>query len=170
MKRVTLFILILLLAVSFGCTKKGEQDEIKVKNLEDENVRDEDSKTTTENEKNDIDQNTPQKNVKKSSVEENKYSTQKIRPTEASFFVGKSVIVKGYVASVFMTDKVAYLNFEKKYPDNPLTATIFEKHFSDFDDLTKYENRTIEVKGRVTKYKGKPQIILNSGSQIRIVD
>ena len=69
-----------------------------------------------------------------------------------------------------MTDKVAYLNFEKKYPDNPLTATIFEKHFSDFDDLTKYENRTVEVKGRVTKYKGKPQIILNSENQIRIVD
>ena len=170
MKRVTLFTMILLLAVSFGCSKEGEQDEIKVKNLDEENIRDEDSKTTIEEEENDTEKNTPQKNINKSGGEEKKYSTQKIKPTEANSFVGKNVIVKGYVASVFMTDKVAYLNFEKKYPDNPFSAVIFEKHFSDFDDLTKYENRTVEVKGRVTKYKGKPQIILNSEGQISIVD
>ena len=170
MKRVTLFTVILLLAVSFGCSKEGEQDEIKVNNLEEESIRDEDSKTTIENEENGIEKNTPKKNVKKSVVEKKKYTPQKIKPTEANSFVGKSVSVKGYVASVFMTDKVAYLNFEKKYPDNTFTAVVFEKNFSVFDDLTKYENRTVEVKGRVTKYKGKPQIILNSESQIRIAD
>ena len=170
MKRVTLFTLILLLAVSFGCSKEGEQDEIKVKNLEEESIRDEDSKNTIEKEENAVEKNTPQNNVKESGREEKKYSTQKIKPTEANSFVGKSVIVEGYVASVFMTDKVAYLNFEKKYPDNPFAVVVFEKKFSVFGDLTKYENRTVEVKGRVTKYKGKPQIILNTESQIRIVE
>lgn len=170
MKRVTLFTLILLLAVSFGCSKEGEQDEIKVKNLEEESIRDEDSKTTVERDENDVEKNNPQQNVESNSRKEKENSPQKIKPTEANSFVGKNVIVQGYVASVFMTDKVAYLNFEKKYPDNPFTAVVFEKKFSVFDDLTKYENRTVEVKGRVTKYKGKPQIILNTESQIRIVE
>ena len=170
MKRVTLFTLVLLFAVSFGCSKEGEQDEIKVKNVEEESIGNEDSDPTAEKKENDVEKKNPKKNVKKSGREDKKNTPHKIKPTEANSFVGKSVIVQGYVASVFMTDKVAYLNFEKKYPDNPLTATIFEKHFSDFDDLTKYENRTVEVKGRVTKYKGKPQIILNSENQIRIVD
>lgn len=170
MTRVTLFITVLFLAVYFNCSKEEKQDEIKVKNLEEENIGNEDSKTTIEDEENDIEKNTPRKNVIKSGREEKNHTPQKIKLTEANSFVGKSVIVKGYVASVFMTDKVAYLNFEKNYPDNPFTAVVFEKNFSDFDDLTKYENRTVEVKGRVTKYKGKPQIILNSESQIRIAD
>ena len=170
MKRVTRFTIILLLAVSFGCSKKGEQDEIKVKNVEEESVIKEESKNSTEKKENNKEKNTPEKNVKESSGKDKKNTPQRIKSTEANSFIGKSVILKGYIADVFMTDKVAYLNFEKKYPDNPFSGVIFEKHFSDFDDLTKYENRTVEVKGRVTKYKGKPQIILNSENQIRIVD
>lgn len=91
-------------------------------------------------------------------------------PLEAKKYVGKVVTVKGFVADVFKSEKVAYLNFVEKYPNNPFTAVVFASKFEDFGDLNKFENKNVEVTGRVGLYKDKPQIILNSVRQIRIVN
>lgn len=91
-----------------------------------------------------------------------------ISPVEAADYNGKTVTVKGFVADVYKSDKVAYLNFVEKYPNNPFTAVIFASKFEDFPDIAKYKNKDVDVTGRVSFFKGKPQIILNSPSQIKV--
>jgi len=91
-----------------------------------------------------------------------------ISPLEASEYMGKSVTVKGFVADVYKSDKVAYLNFVKKYPDNPFTGVIFANKFDEFGDIMKYENKNVEISGRISTFRGKPQMIIDRKSQIKI--
>jgi DNA/RNA endonuclease YhcR with UshA esterase domain len=91
-----------------------------------------------------------------------------ISPMEAEDYEGKMVTVKGFVADIYRSEKVAYLNFVKKYPDNPFTAVIFARSFADFPDLDKYMNKEVEVTGIISKYKSKPQIILNSPDKLKM--
>lgn len=99
---------------------------------------------------------------------ENEKPVAVISPLEANDYNGKTVTVKGFVADVYQSEKVAYLNFVEKFPNNPFTAVIFASKFSDFPDIIKYKNKDIEVTGRVSMFKGKPQIICNSPKQIVI--
>lgn len=93
-----------------------------------------------------------------------------ISPLEASDYMGKPVTVKGFVADVYKSDKVAYLNFVKKYPDNPFTGVIFASRFDEFGNIQQYENRNVEITGRVSTFRGKPQIIIDRKSQIKITE
>jgi DNA/RNA endonuclease YhcR with UshA esterase domain len=95
---------------------------------------------------------------------------QVVEPDKASGFVGETLMVRGLVADVHRTEKVAYLNFSEKFPKNPFTAVIFAAKFELFGDITQYEGKTVEVTGKITEYKGKPQIVLDSPSQIRILE
>lgn len=93
----------------------------------------------------------------------------KITSSEANSHINANAVVKGYVADVVIREKVAYLNFDKKYPKNTFSAVIFEGKFSEVGDLSIYKNQNVEVKGIITEYKGKPQIIVSSKNQISIV-
>ena len=97
-------------------------------------------------------------------------NVKKIQSSEAKANIDQRVILKGYVADVAVREKVAYLNLDKKYPNNTCSITIFEIDFDKFGDFGKYKNKNIEVTGRVTEYKGKPQIIIKSPTQIKIVN
>ena len=156
--------------MSINCGKEEKQNDIKVKNIEEESKQEEKQKDTSGEDEVAKYEKETHEDFKTSEKYKEKKAPVRIKSTEAKSYIGEYAIVQGYVASVYEREKVAYLNFEKSYPDNPFTATIFAKHFSDFDDLTQFENRTVEVKGKITEYKGKPQIILNSEEQINIID
>ena len=98
----------------------------------------------------------------------NEKSVANITPLEAGDYVGKTVTVNGFVADIYQSEKVAYLNFVEKYPNNPFTAVIFARQFEDFPEIEKYKNKKVEVTGRVSVFKGKPQIILNSPNQLKM--
>jgi DNA/RNA endonuclease YhcR with UshA esterase domain len=91
-----------------------------------------------------------------------------ISAVEASEYIGKVVTVKGFVADVYKTERVAYLNFIEKFPKNPFSGVIFYGKFDAFGDLNIYEGKNVSITGRVTVYKEKPQIILDSKEQIKI--
>ena len=93
----------------------------------------------------------------------------KITSSDANNHINVNAVVKGYVADVVIREKVAYLNFDKKYPKNTFSAVIFESIFSEVGDLSIYKNQNVEVKGVITEYKGKPQIIVSSKNQISLV-
>lgn len=88
---------------------------------------------------------------------------------KAGNFVGEEKTVRGFVADVHQTKKVKYLNFDDKYPNNSFTGVVFARSFNKFPDLQKYEGENVEITGEITLYNGKPQIILNDESQIRII-
>jgi DNA/RNA endonuclease YhcR with UshA esterase domain len=113
----------------------------------------------------------------KQETEKDKFAYQRsetpvavISPLEASDYMGKYVTVKGLVVDVYRSDKVAYLNFVEKYPNNPFTGVIFANKFEEFGDVTKYEGKHVEISGRVSTFRGKPQMILDKLSQIKIVN
>lgn len=173
MKKIILITLALLIAMSINCGEEDKQDDVKVKNIEEENSYEEKQEVNQEEDESvkiEDESREDFETSKKNKEKKRKENPVRIKSTEAKSYVGEYAVVQGYVASVYEREKVAYLNFEKSYPDNPFTATVFAKHFSDFGDLTEYENRTVEIIGRITEYRGKPQIILNSEEQIRIID
>jgi len=53
-----------------------------------------------------------------------------------------------------------------KYPNQAFTAFIPAASAAQFPQPQQYEGRTVTVSGKITLYKGKPEIIVNSPSQI----
>jgi len=139
----------------------GQNTTREMKNDEPKKESEPETKTDTAN------RETRTENYKNRSFEIDKPEAV-ISPLEAGNYNGKTVTVKGFVADVYQSEKVAYLNFVEKFPKNPFTAVIFASKFSDFPDITNYKNKDVEVTGRVSMYKEKAQIILNSPKQIKV--
>jgi hypothetical protein len=159
----------------FSCGKKDNDefvDDKPVKSTNDFPEKKDDSKKQ-ENKPDSIKTNSSltdnEKDKKYSTFEHNYKPVATVSPLEAGDYLGKEITVKGFVADVYQSEKVAYLNFVQKFPNNPFTAVIFASRFSSFKDIGKYEMQDVEVTGRVSTFKGKPQIILDGPSQIKIV-
>lgn len=172
MKNLTAVLFVLLTALIFtSCSKEKKPeftDDNTGQNKTEEMKNDEPKKEEKkENTGDSVKQNpTNRTDEYKGSHFTNEKPVAVISPLEAGSYNGKTVTVKGFVADVYQSDKVAYLNFVEKFPKNPFTAVIFASKFGDFPDIVKYKNKDVEVTGRVSMYKEKAQIILNNPKQI----
>lgn len=81
--------------------------------------------------------------------------------------VGKQVVVTGRVAEVNFAEKLVRLNFEKPFPRQPFTAVIFSDRTNQFPDLKGLNEQVVEVNGKITEYRGRPQIVITSTNQLR---
>ncbi len=61
----------------------------------------------------------------------------------------------------------AYLNIGGVFPYNKLSLVIFKNDRVKFGDLKNYQNKLVKIKGKVTYYKGRPQIIINHTWQLQ---
>ena len=93
----------------------------------------------------------------------------KIGTADASRYYDEMMTVTGTVVQVSIRPTVAILDFDKPYPDTPFTAVIFEANIGQFGDLQKLRGRSVEVSGTVTEYRGKPEIILETTNQLKLV-
>jgi len=87
--------------------------------------------------------------------------------------IGETVFVEGKIVSVFRSKKNnVFLNFEKDYPHQCFTAVIFSSDLYRFpENLEKiFEGKRVRVFGKIQEYKKKPEIILQTPSQIEILD
>jgi hypothetical protein len=164
-------ILILLFSFSLitGCGQKKE--EVRVNKTEEpkkENLTEQKETSKEETKEKSEDETTEENNT--SIGRKNTTQTVNIKSSEAASKIGSSAVVTGYVADVTVREKVAYLNFDGKYPKNTFTAVVFADKFDYFGDLMIYKNKTVEVKGKIGQYSGKPQIILNNKSQIKVIN
>jgi DNA/RNA endonuclease YhcR with UshA esterase domain len=88
-------------------------------------------------------------------------------PTEAAKHVGETATVTGAVDGFHQSGKGnIFLNMGGKYPNQSFTAFIPSGSAAHFPNAQQYEGRTITVSGKIALYKGKPEIIVNSPSQI----
>jgi DNA/RNA endonuclease YhcR with UshA esterase domain len=93
-----------------------------------------------------------------------------VADTDAGTHVGEVITVQGLVASVFVSAKGnEFVNFEQPYPDQVFSAVIFSYSAGQFGDIAMYQGKQVQVTGRVTLYKGKPEIIVRSPDQLHIV-
>jgi hypothetical protein len=169
LKKTLLFLFLFFLALQ-GCSKKDSEVNVKVNNgstPSSENTSRQDSinKSVDENSTKETEGKQTSSGIK---ITKNESAVTNITTSEISSFVGKQVILKGYVADVAVREKVAYLNFDKKYPNNTCSVTIFAGDFDNFGELTEYKNKNIEVRGKVSVYNGKAQIIVNSKDKIKV--
>lgn len=167
-------LIILLLALGFvmGCGKKKEEvtvtktdapvNQNKGKTTDSTGVKTETTAEEEEESKSPQDEN-------RGSGNRNSQEYVNLKASETSSKIGSNALVTGYVADVVIREKVAYLNFDGKYPKNTFTAVIFPDKFELFGDLMSYKNKTVEVKGKIGQYSGKPQIILNNKNQIKVL-
>ena len=90
---------------------------------------------------------------------------------DAAKYYGQTKIVEGKIILSNNTGKVCFLNFHKNWRIY-FTAVIFASDFNRFPSNPEdyYLNRKVRVKGLIKEYKGKPEIILKSPSQIEIID
>lgn len=86
-------------------------------------------------------------------------------------YYGKFAVVEGTVVKTYKTNKVCFLNFHPDYK-RYFTAVIFASSFSKFPSSPDiyYKNKKVRVKGTVKEYQGKPEIIVNTPSQIEIIE
>jgi DNA/RNA endonuclease YhcR with UshA esterase domain len=88
---------------------------------------------------------------------------------DAADHVGEYVTVVGRVADVFTSDNDnTFLNFGAAHPRQVFSATVFERYASGFNDLHRLEGKRVRITGKIRLYQNKPQIILESPSQLKI--
>lgn len=94
-----------------------------------------------------------------------------IAADSAAKHVGEEVVVQGIVTSVHTSehDSTTFLDFGPKFPGQTFTAVIRSAARSRFTGVEKLVGSAVLVKGTITLYKGKPQIVLKTADQLRVV-
>ena len=88
----------------------------------------------------------------------------------AGKYVGKRVTVQGKIVRSFNSGKACFLNFHRNFT-RYMSLTIFENAFRKFPFQPEkyYLNKTVRVRGKIRKYEGRPEIIVESPGQIEII-
>jgi hypothetical protein len=86
---------------------------------------------------------------------------------EAGDHVGETRCVSGKVVRVKVgVQGVHFLDFCEDQMACPFTVVVFERDLKDVGDVRRLAGRTVEIRGAVKLYEGRPEIILNRISQI----
>jgi DNA/RNA endonuclease YhcR with UshA esterase domain len=107
--------------------------------------------------------------VKLSADETNNLVPLKIGASEASKYYDQEMIVTGKVAQVTIRPKVVFLNIDTPFPNSPFTLVIFYGETNKFGDLKALDGKNIEAKGKIKKYRDKPEIILSNANQLKVI-
>jgi DNA/RNA endonuclease YhcR with UshA esterase domain len=84
--------------------------------------------------------------------------------------VGKTATFTGTIAKVFLPDSnsVVLINFAKNYRE-ALTVVVYARNFAKFPDLTALNGKKVVVTGKVSDYRGQPQVELTDVDALKIV-
>lgn len=93
-------------------------------------------------------------------------SQDTVSSKDAKNFIGETRIVKGIVASVFVSNKgTVLINFDEPYPNATFVAVIKTGSSGvSYADVKK--GSVLTILGKIEEYKGKPEIIITEQSQI----
>ena len=97
-------------------------------------------------------------------------SLSKITAAQAKEHIGSEKIVTGKIAEVNKGEKLVRLNLDKPFPQQLFTAVIFATKTNLFEDLDKLKGKKVEVSGKITEYSGRPQIVLVSTNQLKVLE
>jgi endonuclease YncB( thermonuclease family) len=86
-------------------------------------------------------------------------------------YIGKYMSVEGKIARTHNSGKVCFLNFHNNWT-RYFSLVIFDNAFHRFPEKPEefYLNEFVRVKGKIKKFRGRPEIVLNSPNQIEIID
>lgn len=82
---------------------------------------------------------------------------------DAKNHVGEIGSVVGVVEQVSLSRRgTQFLNFDGEYPDAPFTAVVFQADAAAVGDVMKYNGKRTVVTGKITVYRGTPEIIVRT--------
>ncbi|HMO83502.1 MAG TPA: endonuclease/exonuclease/phosphatase family protein [Lacipirellulaceae bacterium] len=90
---------------------------------------------------------------------------------EARTMVGRSAMVAGKVINVRRLGRITFINFDDQRPRR-FEAVIFEDNLANFPKPPEemYNGQIINIRGRVSLFQDRPQIVITSPQQIEILD
>lgn len=94
----------------------------------------------------------------------------RIHAVQAKQHLSQDAVVTGKVVEVNKAERLIRLNFDKPFPNQPFTVVIFARQTNLFPQIEMLKDKTVEVSGKITEYRNRPQIILASTNQLRIVE
>lgn len=87
-----------------------------------------------------------------------------LKAVQAKDFVGKEIIVKDIIAGARLFDrpdkKTFLINLAESYPNTPLTVVLYDQNYVLLEPKNELNGRTITVKGIVTIFNEKIQIVV----------
>ncbi len=89
---------------------------------------------------------------------------------EAKQHIGQDAVVTGKVAEVNISERVVRLNFGQPFPKQPFTAVIFSRNTNKFTNLPSLQGKSVEVTGKITEYRNRPEMILDRTNQLKIIE
>jgi DNA/RNA endonuclease YhcR with UshA esterase domain len=100
------------------------------------------------------------------------HSKKKLTAAEAKDHVGETATVCGSVVSARYAASTkgqpTFLNLDKPYPNRVFTVLIWGENRSKFGTPeSEYKGKRICITGKITEYRGMPEIAANASPQIR---
>ncbi len=88
----------------------------------------------------------------------------------AGKFVGRHVTLEGTIVRSYNSGKACFLNFHRNFT-RYMSLTIFENDLRKFPSQPEkyYLNKTVRVRGKIKMYKDRPEIVLRSPKQIKVI-
>jgi micrococcal nuclease len=89
---------------------------------------------------------------------------------QADDYIGETVVVQGKIVETYHSGKAVFLNFGQN-PEKGFYAVIFKNRFHRFPESPEkfYRFKTVRIKGKMKKYRNRPQIVVDSPDQIEII-
>ena len=79
-------------------------------------------------------------------------------------------IIRGRVVQVSFRPTITFLNLDKPYPEMTVSGVIFVNRTNQFGDLAQLRGRMVLLKGTLTYYNGRPQIVLDNTNQLEVLE
>jgi DNA/RNA endonuclease YhcR with UshA esterase domain len=96
-------------------------------------------------------------------------SAETIRPQDASSHVGQTVTVQGIVDEVHTSKRGnTFINMGGHYPNQAFTGFIRSQYTPEFPNVNSAQGKTAAITGKIELYKGAPQIVMQSASQLEV--
>ncbi len=99
--------------------------------------------------------------------------TDTLTAEQAKTLINKEVIVKAMVSGTRLFDKdgnkTFLINLDKRYPQSPLTVVLYDKAYKELNLQYELQEKNIVVKGIVSIYNDRPQIIVNDVKNLKIL-
>ena len=101
------------------------------------------------------------------------FAQKNLTAAEAKDHIGEQATVCGKVVSSRYAESShgapTFLNFDRPYPDQVFTMLIWGSDRAKFGEPeTKYRGKQICVTGKVSAYKGTPEVIASDPSQVKV--
>ncbi len=95
-----------------------------------------------------------------------------LKASQAKDFVGKEIIVKDIIAGARLFDKpdkkTFLINLAERYPNTPLTVVLYDQIYLALGQKTELDGKKIVIKGLVSVFNEKIQIIVTDIKNIVI--